>query len=170
MQLCCGATAGILHVALPQEPFNIKTWNKSKKTPRTFIVSDKLAPFVMGRAQALVSDWHEKNSAHSAMKIQTVTDGLIDTYNPTDLLQEYVKELATLPEPPASLPVKSKLRPEIDAMLTSIRTLLEAGQTEAALSQMETLKILLQKDVSPAKPVISLRKREKPFVLQSHRT
>ena len=39
----------------------------------------------MGRAQGLISQWNSFDRGMSVMKIQTVTDNLIETYNPTDI-------------------------------------------------------------------------------------
>ena len=175
---------------------------KKAKPAHTFLVSDHVAPFVMGKAQAIISDWREKSGYQCVMKIQNVNDNFIDTYNPFKLgqyglnvslvkvpggrqitiqgkgfegnlfaisqehkdadkradllaflLQEYIKELESDPsqlEAVVAPAKKSNLKPEIEALLTGIRALLEAGQVDAAIAQMDILKALLQKPVPPA--------------------
>ncbi len=60
-------------------------WGASEKVDTSFIVPTAQGAAVMGRAQGLISQWNGFDRGMSVMKIQTVTENLIETYNPTDI-------------------------------------------------------------------------------------
>jgi hypothetical protein len=60
-------------------------WGASEKVDTSFIVPSSQGTMIMGKAQGLISQWGSYDSGMSAMKIQTVTDSLIETYNPIDI-------------------------------------------------------------------------------------
>jgi len=57
----------------------------SEKVDTSFIVPTAQGANVMGRAQVLISQWNGYDRGMSVMKIETVTENLIETYNPTDI-------------------------------------------------------------------------------------
>lgn len=60
-------------------------WGASEKVDTFFTVPSAQGSAVMGKAQGIVSQWNTLDRGMTAMKIQTVTDSLIETYNPTDI-------------------------------------------------------------------------------------
>lgn len=60
-------------------------WGASEKVDTSFVVPHYQGPSVMGKAQGLVSQWGSYDSGMTPMKIQTVTDNLIETYNPIEI-------------------------------------------------------------------------------------
>lgn len=60
-------------------------WGASEKVETSFYVPSSQGIAVMGKAQGLISQWNNYDGGMTVMKIQTVTDSLIETYNPTDI-------------------------------------------------------------------------------------
>ena len=116
----------------------IQTYNPDDGNVFGFTVSSVKAP--TGKEITIKGMYSEKGSFTNGKRDAGKRASLLSF-----LLQEYLKEIESAPSDTAAKPdVKSKLAPEIDAMLTSIRVLLEAKQNDAALAQIETLKTLLK--------------------------
>ena len=59
-----------------------KVWGASENASLTFTVPSSEGVAVMGKAQGIVSGWNGYDRYMRGMKIQTVTENLIETYNP----------------------------------------------------------------------------------------
>lgn len=83
--LICCISLGFTTPTLAMSDADKAVWGASEKVDTTFIVPSSQGTLVMGKAEGLLSQWDNYDGGMTAMKLRTISDNLIETYDPDDI-------------------------------------------------------------------------------------
>ena len=83
--LVCCISLGLTAPTLAMSDADKAVWGASEKVDTTFIVPSSQGTLIMGKAEGLISQWDNYDSGMTVMKLRTISDNLIETYDPDDI-------------------------------------------------------------------------------------